>query len=139
MNDRLKKLVAEQYPEAKGDLYAAFIRRCLELANERGRVGMLTMHSFMFISSYENLRSKVREEAVIETLLHAGPELFSVGNPGTLQTAAYVLRREPDPDLRNNSVGIYFRLVKEKDGEAKRLAFEKALAELRNSQVAGIQ
>ena len=130
MNDRLKKLVAEQYPEAKGDLYAAFIMRCLELAGENGRVGMLTMHSFMFISSYENLRKKIREEAVVETLLHAGPGLFSVGNPGTLQTAAYVLRREPDPDLRNNSVGVYFRLVKEKDGEAKRQAFERALMEL---------
>ncbi len=131
MNSTLKKLVAAQYPEAKGDLYAAFIKRCLELAYENGRVGMLTMHSFMFISSYENLRSKIRKEAVIETLLHAGPGLFSVGNPGTLQTAAYVLRREPDESIRKNAVGVYFRLVKEKDGEAKRRAFERALEELR--------
>jgi len=131
MNARLKELLADQYPEAKGDLYAAFIQRCLELAREGGRIGMLTMHSFMFISSYENLRKKIREKAVIETLIHAGPGLFSVGNPGTLQTAAYVLRREPDEEIRNNSVGVYFRLVKEKDGEAKRRAFKKALEELR--------
>jgi len=131
MNSTLKKLVAAQYPEAKGDLYAAFIKRCLELCRDGGRVGMLTMHSFMFISSYEGLRDKLKQEAIVETLLHTGPGLFSVGNPGTLQTVAFILRREPDESIRKNAVGIYFRLVKEKDGEAKRRAFEKALEELR--------
>ena len=91
---------------------------------------MLTMHSFMFISSYENLRSYVRERMAIDTLAHAGPRLFAVGNPGTLQTAAYVLSREPNEQARNDSVGTYFRLVKEPDGEAKRQRFEQALANL---------
>lgn len=135
MNARLKELLADQYPDAKGDLYAAFIQRCLELTREHGRVGMLTMHSFMFISSYENLRKRIREQAVIETLVHTGPGLFSVGNPGTLQTVAYVLRRESNETVRKNALGIYFRLVKEKDGEAKRKAFEKALEELKKYRV----
>lgn len=45
---------------------------------------------------------------------------------------AFVLRRELET-VRKNSVGVCFRLVKEKDGEAKRMAFEKALEELRKS------
>jgi len=131
MNTELADLVGDAYPDAKGDLYAAFIQRCLELAKEDGRVGMLTMHSFMFISSYESLRASVRSDATIETMAHCGPALFEVGNPGTLQTAAFVLRREPDAQRRANSVGAYFRLVHEPNAEAKRRAFEQALAALR--------
>lgn len=132
MNSRMKKLVAESYKAGKGDLYAAFILRCIELAAETGRVGMLTMHSFMFISSYEELRNQVRSQIAVDTLAHAGPALFSVGNPGTLQTAAFVLRRESNEEARNASVGTYFRLVKQPDAESKRQRFEQAVANLRS-------
>jgi len=131
MNSTLKALVSENYPEGKGDLYAAFVRRCLELAGEHGRVGMLTMHSFMFISSYEKLRQWIRERVVIETLVHLGPALFSVGNPGTLQTAAFILTREPNEKRRTGSAGTFFRLVKQPDGDSKRRRFEEALAKIR--------
>jgi hypothetical protein len=131
MNAKLKSLMAASYPEGKSDLYAAFIQRCLGFAGPKGRVGMLTMHSFMFISSYEKLRTSIRKEAVIESMAHLGPALFDVGNPGTLQTSAYVFRREEDPEVRQNAIGTYFRLVKELDTEAKRRRFEEALINLR--------
>ncbi|WP_053765322.1 BREX-1 system adenine-specific DNA-methyltransferase PglX [Leptospirillum ferriphilum] len=134
MNSRLKSLVAASYPAGKGDLYAAFIQRCVDLACPTGCVGMLTMHSFMFISSYEKLRSIIREQAFIETMAHAGPALFDVGNPGTLQTSAYVFRRDNDPESRQNAVGTYFRLVKEPDSEAKKRRFEQAAANLRDGK-----
>lgn len=131
MNKDLSDLLDDQYPEGKADLYAAFIMRNLEFAQSAGYVGMLTMHSFMFISSYEALRKHITGQASIQTLAHLGPGLFATGNPGTLQTAAFVLRREPDPARRAASVGTYFRLVHEPDAESKRLAFERALAELK--------
>ncbi len=133
MNSRLKSLVAASYPAGKGDLYAAFIKRCVDLTNPTGHVGMLTMHSFMFISSYEKLRSIIREQTFIETMAHAGPGLFDVGNPGTLQTSAYVFRREEDAEARRNAVGTYFRLVKEPDSEAKRRRFEEAVGSLQRA------
>ena len=36
MNSTLKKLVSDAYPAGKGDLYAAFIQRCLEFTGELG-------------------------------------------------------------------------------------------------------
>jgi len=131
MNKTLADLISAVYPEGKNDFYAAFIQRCLELAEDDGRVGMLTMHSFMFISSYEALRQAIREQATIETLVHCGPGLFEVGNPGTLQTAAFVLRKEIDPERRAAQAGTYFRLVHAPNGDAKRAAFEEALRNLR--------
>jgi hypothetical protein len=132
MNNALAELLSDQYPEGKGDLYAAFIMRALELSTPTGFVGMLTMHSFMFISSYEALRNHITNQAAIQTLAHLGPGLFATGNPGTLQTTAFVLRRETETVRRTNNVGTYFRLVHEPDAEAKRLAFEKALSELKS-------
>lgn len=132
MNPRLAKLMGDEYSEGKGDLYAAFIMRCQELLAPEGLMGMLTMHSFMFISSYEDLRTRLRKEVAIETLAHYGGGLFAVGNPGTLQTAAFVLRREPDAVKREGQVGTYFRLVKERDADAKRLAFESILGAIRH-------
>ncbi len=134
MNPTLKGLVAKHFPSAKGDLYAAFVERCLELAGQGGRVGMLSMHSFMFISSYEPLRGRIAKRAAIEALAHFGPGLFAVGNPGTLQTAAYALRREPDAERRKEAVGTYFRLVKERDAQAKQKAFEESLVRLKSGQ-----
>ena len=128
MNSRLKTLISQSYPKGKGDLYAAFIERCIELAASHGRVGMLTMHSFMFIGSYERLRGWIRDKAVVETIAHLGPALFSVGNPGTLQTAAHVIRLEPDQEERDEATGHYFRLVKEPNSASKQARFEQALA-----------
>lgn len=91
------------------------------------------MYSFMFISSYEAFRNHITNQAAIQTLAHLGPGLFATGNPGTLQTTAFVLRREPDDARRANSVGTYFHLVHEPNADAKRVAFENALTELKNS------
>ncbi len=127
MNSELARLVADAYPEGKSDLFAAFIQRCLELAEDLGYVGMLTMHAFMFLSSYRALREHIRYQAAIEAMAHCGPALFDVGNPGTLQTTAFVLRREPDTLYREAHQGTYFRLVHEPNSEAKHQAFERAL------------
>lgn len=125
MDNYLQAHVKDNYPDAKGDFYACFIQRCLELVSVKGYTGILTMQSFIFIRSYENLRNWIIAEAAIETLAHAGPGLFEVGNPGTLQTAAYILRKESDADCRDASIGTYFRLVKASDKQA---AFEFSLS-----------
>jgi hypothetical protein len=132
MNDVLADFLTDHYEDAKGDLYAAFIARCAELANDTGRVGMITQQSFMFISSYENLRTGLLQEFAIETMAHTGPHAFPEIQGEKVNTTAFVLRREPDANQRTNSVGTYFRLVHEPDAEAKRLAFEKALSELKS-------
>ena len=78
-----------------------------------GRLGILSMHSFMFTGAFERMRREIREVAEIRTVAHFGPGLFEVGNPGTLQTAAVVLQRKP---ARNGSA-IFSRLVDAEDKE----------------------
>lgn len=52
MNARLATWVKEKYPKSKSDLFAMFIERNLELVRQKGSVGMITMQSWMFLSSF---------------------------------------------------------------------------------------
>ncbi|MBC8108399.1 MAG: N-6 DNA methylase [Anaerolineae bacterium] len=107
-----------RYPNAWRDQYACFIERAIDLLDVGGRAAMLTMHSFMFTSSFESLRATIDRRTAIESIAHFGPGLFDIGNPGTLQTAAFVLRREPDASHRDMQTVAAVRLVDEPDKQA---------------------
>jgi hypothetical protein len=123
MNDELKKLVDTQYPDCKRNLYAPFVLRCLDLVTAGGRIGVITGQTFMFIKTFEKFRKLLLDQCVIESLQQYDYGLF---DGVRVDTAAYVLRKEPDARRREASVGTYFRLVKEPDAESKRRAFERA-------------
>jgi len=127
LNDTVADYLKHEYPDAKGDLYAAFIQRCSEWVKESGRLGMITQQSFMFLSSYENLRANLRSLFAIETMAHTGPRAFDEISGEKVNTTVFVLRKEPDAEARADSVGTYFRLVHEPNSEAKRRALEQAL------------
>ncbi|HET6250225.1 MAG TPA: N-6 DNA methylase [Tepidisphaeraceae bacterium] len=104
---RMKK----RYPAAWRDLYACFIERAIELSREGGRVGLLAMQSFLFTGAYQKLRTRITDRAAMETMAHFGPGLFDVGNPGTLQTVAFVARKEANADRRRAQRFTAFRLT----------------------------
>ena len=131
MNPDLKRFIERHYNDSKRNLYSAFIECCLELIVLGGRIGILTGQTFMFISTFEKFRKIIRKECKIETLAQFDYGLFEGVR---VDTAAFVLKREPNEQARNDSVGTYFRLVKEPDGDAKRRQFEQALANLRAGQ-----
>ena len=79
---------------------------------------MLAMQSFMFTGSFETLRAKLDDTVAVESIAHFGGGLFDVGNPGTLQTAAVVMRREPDERARREQEVVAFRLTDVDDKEA---------------------
>ena len=130
MNKPLADFLGGAYPASKGDLYAAFIERCCELLDEGGRVGMITQQSFMFISSYEKLRTGLLEDQAIEAVCHVGPRAFAEIGGEKVNTVMFVLSREGEERQGDHSIGTYFRLTREPDAKAKRLGFERALSQL---------
>ncbi len=117
----------KKYPAAWRDAYACFLVRALDLLKPGGRAGILSMHSFMFTAAYERLRRELLSSASLEALAHFGPGLFDIGNPGTLQTAALVMRKEADP----HGKAIFIRLI---DAPDKRMALRKAADRFEVSQ-----
>ena len=101
-----KAYLEDQFPSSKRNLFAAFIQRCLEFAKPQGLVAMITGQSFMFISSYETLRADLFDGAAIETLAQFDYHLFKE----RVDTAAFVLRREPDKGRREEQGGCLFQV-----------------------------
>ncbi|MGY6278245.1 BREX-1 system adenine-specific DNA-methyltransferase PglX [Methylomonas sp. MgM2] len=59
MNTFLKEFAKKQFPDSKSDLFAMFIERCKEFGNRNSELAFVTPYVWMFISSYEKLRSKI--------------------------------------------------------------------------------
>ncbi len=125
LSDTLGDFLFDAYPFARGDLYSAFIARCGELARSGGWVGMLTIHSFMFLSSFEPLRKWLESSFDIAAVAHLGTRtILDLSNTNAQGFVAFCLHAGR---LSDNSRGIYFRLVNAPGGDGKRLAFEEAL------------
>lgn len=70
MNARLGTWLKDSYPNSKSDLFAAFIERGFELVLKSGYSAMVTMESWMFLSSYEKLRNHLLNKKTILTAVH---------------------------------------------------------------------
>lgn len=134
MNKDMATFLQQEYPNSKGDLYAAFIERCSGFTEKNGRTAMITQQSFMFISSYEKMRNTLLESHIIETMCHVGPRAFDAISGEKVNTTLFEFRKEPDSKKLENSIGTYFRLVKLPDSECKRRRFETGLTNLKNGE-----
>ncbi len=72
----LKVFVADQYKEAKADLYACFISRNLAFAKPNALVGMITIPNWMFLTSFSELRKSLLAQQAIDTFIHNGRGVF---------------------------------------------------------------
>ena len=59
MNALVKKFAKDHFPDAKSDLFACFIKRGFTLAKDAGHNAMVTMQSWMFLSSFEKMRERM--------------------------------------------------------------------------------
>jgi len=65
----VKKALKEQFLGYEKDLFSVFIVRNLQLTKQNGQLGFMTPFVWMFISSYEKLRSKLIDDEIISTLV----------------------------------------------------------------------
>lgn len=92
MGANLRFFVDSEYKLAPHDLYTVFILRSLELCNYSGRVSIVAPQTWMFLSTYSDLRcskddaNKSRSTGVLvrgslETLAQLGRHAFSEADP----------------------------------------------------------
>ena len=99
MNGKLGEFAKGKYPLSKADLFAMFIERGLALTVARGFAGLVTMESWMYLSSYEILRTQVVKRNALTSLLH----MPYLGRGGTSMgisfgTAAFVINHQANPE-----------------------------------------
>lgn len=92
MGQLLSSWVKKHHPQAKSDLFAAFIERCLKLADaEHGLVSMITMQAWMFLGSFEKLRRHILRNVPPVTMLHLGERAFDSIGGEVVSTTVFVL------------------------------------------------
>lgn len=118
MDSKLSKYTKKNYPDSKMDMFAVFIEKCNSLTDKNGFCSMITMHAWMFLSSYEKLREKM---TLIETLnmVHLGTRAFDEIGGEVVQTTVWTQRK----NKINNFKGSYIRLVDFTGEENKRNKF----------------
>ena len=102
MNERLKKFIGDEYPEAKSDLMTCFMDRCGTLSRKDSMIGMINLPSWLFLGSFEKFRFKLLKNTTIVSLIHLGRGMFGAD----FGSVAFVLRNAKT----SNSLGIYRRL-----------------------------
>jgi len=76
LNDRLAAWLDKEFPIASSDLMTAFMKRCQLLCVKNGSWGMINLPSWMFLSSYKDLRSWILRHQTISSLIHLGRGVF---------------------------------------------------------------
>ena len=107
MNARLKRFAQDNYPNSKSDFFAMFIERNLDMAMQKGMVAMITMQSWMFLSSFEKLRENILNNDTILSMAHLGPRAFDSISGEVVSTTAFVIEDAQYSEYK----GAYIRLV----------------------------
>ncbi|QIC65688.1 BREX-1 system adenine-specific DNA-methyltransferase PglX (plasmid) [Acinetobacter indicus] len=107
MNAALKDFAKKQFPDSKSDLFAMFIERGFEWCKNNGFNSMVTMQSWMFLSSYEAMREKILQDRTIQTMAHLGARAFPEISGEVVQATAFVMQGTH----LNGFKPVFFRLV----------------------------
>jgi hypothetical protein len=114
MDEKLSKFVKKNYPNSKSDLFAVFIEKCSQMVKENGYQGMITQHSWMFLSSFENLRKELLTVDTIN-MAHLGGRAFEEIGGEVVQTTSFVLRNSHVVNYK----GTYCRLIEPNTQQGK--------------------
>lgn len=87
----IKRFARHNYPDSYPDLCTMFIQRAASLVVRRGSIGMITMHSWMFLKSYQKLRPWMLSAVSLENMAHLGTRAFDSIGGEVVQTTAFTL------------------------------------------------
>jgi type II restriction/modification system DNA methylase subunit YeeA len=113
MNAALKDYAKATFPDSKSDLFAMFIERGFGWCKPNGFNSMVTMQSWMFLSSFEAMRVKLLTTRTISTMAHLGARAFSEISGEVVQTTAFTLQGSHI----NGYKPVFFRLVEGQEEE----------------------
>jgi type II restriction/modification system DNA methylase subunit YeeA len=116
MNSKVKEFAQSFFPDSKSDLFAMFIERSFEWCKANGFTSMVTMQSWMFLSSFQEMREKLLAQRTIQTMAHLGSRAFSEITGEVVQTTAFIVQGLYFSGFKPT----FFRLVDGEEGQKER-------------------
>jgi len=134
MNVILKDFAKTHYPRSKSDLFAMFIERGFESVKENiGYNAMVTMQSWMFLSSYEDFRREILKTSMIRNMVHMSNGVMGIafGTNATVWINAAMEHYKgsysyvDNSDLGGNNIPLKFPIQNDRLREASSFDFKR--------------
>jgi len=119
MNEALKDYAKQTYPDSKSDLFAMFIERGFSFCKPSGLNSMVTMQSWMFLSSYDEFRKKLLSNRSVINLTQIGYNSFPELNSKVAQACVFTFSGISIRNLK----GIYVNLNSAEQSADKNAVF----------------
>lgn len=110
MNRILVDYLKDNFNISKSDLFAIFIKVALRFARKNGIVSMVTMQTWMFLTSYSSIRKQLIFNNNIVNMAHLGAGAFEELNAFNVLTTMFTIRKTNE--LSDSYCGTYLRLNK---------------------------
>ena len=124
MNKDLSNFVKTNYPLSKTDLMACFMQSGLHMTLNKGSMAMINQQSWMFLSSYEELRETFIQTVQFDTMLHLGTKAFPEIGGEIVQSTTFVFNK-----IKPTNTGRFIRLVDYGDTLSKAEKAKEAIAD----------
>jgi hypothetical protein len=108
MDAQLGRFVKAEFPRSNADLYSAFIDRNIGLSLPGGRVGLVTMQSWMSLSSFAKLRQWIADSHRLLSMAQLGTNAFGGIAGEVVSTTAFVIGVGSPNE---STCGTYLRLI----------------------------
>lgn len=110
--------VNENYDTGRTDLCVTFMRVAKERLMPKGKFSMINMQSWMFLTSFLDVRKDTLSQSHIDSLLHLGPHTFDELNGEVVQNVAFTVSNDISSEK-----SLCYRLVNGKSCEEKEKEF----------------
>jgi len=106
MTEHLKKYLKKNYPNSEKDMMTAFMDLAFNITKVSGIISMINLPSWMFLSSFEDLRNFIVNNKTIINLVDNGRGVFG----SDFGSVSFVIKNS----LVEGYQGVYRRLIKRK-------------------------
>ena len=103
MNGALKDFAKKHFPDSKSDMFSMFMERCQDFGNDAASLSFVTPYVWMFISSYEGIRTKLLNNATLQSLIQLEYNAFE---PACVPVCTFIVGKTHIP----NYTGSYIKL-----------------------------
>lgn len=118
----LVNYVNDNYDTGRTDLCVTFMRVAKERLMPKGKYSMINMQSWMFLTSFLDIRKNILSQSHIDSLLHLGPHTFDELNGEVVQNVAFTVSNES-----SSKKSLCYRLIDGKSCDEKEKMFVEFL------------
>jgi hypothetical protein len=104
-NSKINNFVKTNYPDSKADLFSCFLEKGIMMLAPNGYSSMVTMQSWLFIASFEDLRNKALSKCYISSVMHMETMVLGIA----FGTAVSIVRNRSLERYNGNFFYVHYK------------------------------